>query len=133
MAKLAEVMAVSDYYNVPKKIAEARIDAGVIESKELERIVYWYECKRQEECHGEIIEVDFTEELVENINAKYAELNKVDTFEYKTDLDLKVMRSLDGPRVFTKNWNVCKVADLTQMIEELTLMKKAIEGIYGRI
>ena len=126
MAKLVEVMAVSEYYNVPRSIAEARIDAGVIGSNKLEEIAYWYECRKQKECHEEILEEDFTEELVESINAKYTELGE-------TELELKVIRSLDGPRVFTKNWNVCKVADLEQMIEELTLMKKAIEGVYGRI
>lgn len=35
--------------------------------------------------------------------------------------------------VYSRNWQVCKIEEITDMIRELTIMKEAIESITGVI
>ena len=50
---------------------------------------------------------------------------------YKVGLGLNVKNSLGGATVFTNGWAICTVEELQQMIDELTIMRDAIEEETG--
>lgn len=65
-------------------------------------------------------------ETVTSINAEYTKTL------YSNKVKLNVGR--DGSwsdSVYTDNWQVCKLEDISAMIEELTVMRDVIENITG--
>lgn len=46
-------------------------------------------------------------------------------------LGLKVDNSIGFVGIYKINWSICKLEELTQMIEELTILKQSIEEVTG--
>ena len=45
--------------------------------------------------------------------------------------DLNVQNSLGGTSIYNKDWEICKLQNLTEMIDNLTKMRDYIESCTG--
>lgn len=64
-------------------------------------------------------------------NDKIKEINEQYNGNFKNKLDLKLNDGLDGTIVVKNNWQVCKLEELSTMIEELTDLRTAIANETG--
>ena len=71
----------------------------------------------------------FTEQLIGRIERNAD--NKKKKSRYRVGLGLNVQNSIGGATIFANNWGICEIEELQQMIDELTIMKQAIEEETG--
>lgn len=64
-------------------------------------------------------------------NDKIREVNEQYNGNFRNKLDLKLNDGLDGTIVVKNNWQVCKLEELSTMIEELTNLRTAIVNETG--
>lgn len=64
-------------------------------------------------------------ETIKKVNESYKE----NTFS--KSIDLKVDSSLNGVTIYNKNWAICNIEELSDMIEELTKMRDVIADVTG--
>lgn len=65
-------------------------------------------------------------EMIEKVNEEFTK----DSL-YNKNLDLKIDSSLTGIGVFSTNWQICNIKDLSDMIEQLTILKDVILNETG--
>ena len=73
------------------------------------------------------------EKKITAINKAYEEMRGTSKTYIPNTHQLRVSDSLGGAGIFARNWHICDVDKLEDMITELTAIKKAIEeetGIY---
>lgn len=68
--------------------------------------------------------------MEEKIERKYSENRKAKATN-RVGLGLELKDSLGGPTIFKNGWAITDLNELSQMIEELTIMKDTIEEITG--
>lgn len=68
---------------------------------------------------------------IENINRIY---NEKGNCRFNKMLDLSIVDgSIGGTTIVNKNWSICELTELDNMIKSLTMMKEAIEEATGII
>ena len=67
------------------------------------------------------------DETIKKINEAY----KHSTFNYQATQKLKVDTSLGDTSIYKDNWEICRLGDLSNMIEELTKLRDTIEETTG--
>lgn len=64
-------------------------------------------------------------------NKKINEVYQSNTFNYQATQKLKVDTSLGDTSIYKDNWEICRLGDLSNMIEELTKIRDTIEEVTG--
>lgn len=67
-----------------------------------------------------------TKEMISKINEEFTK----DSF-YNSDIDLKLISDFSGIGIYRTNWNICKLNDLSNLIEQLTILKDTIQNETG--
>lgn len=67
------------------------------------------------------------DETIKKINETY----KNNTFNYQATQKLKVDTSLGDTSIYKDNWEICRLGDLSNIIEELTKLRDTIEETTG--
>lgn len=76
--------------------------------------------------------IEFKENMIEKIGKTLEASKKQNPMKGSCiGIGINLKNSLSGSTVFKDNWEICKVDELTRMIEELTMLKKAIETETG--
>ena len=76
----------------------------------------------------------FTEQTIENINNALTEKKKNNRLcNNELGIGVNLSSSINGASAFINNWQICEVDKLNRMIEELTMLKEAIEEETGLI
>lgn len=73
----------------------------------------------------------FTKEAMETININYQD--NIYSKPVKKELDLKLDDCLNGSTILKNNWAICTVDEISDMINQLTVMKEQIERTTGVI
>ena len=80
------------------------------------------------------MEIRFTEEMEKRIDINLGEKKKANPVSGKViGIGINIKDSLGGATVFKDNWGICTVNELSRMIEELTMLKEAIQEETGII
>lgn len=73
--------------------------------------------------------ITIKKETLEKINEKKSEI--ISNLTSRRELRLNVQNSLGGVTIFKDNWAICDLEELSQMIEELTVVREAIAEVTG--
>ena len=75
-----------------------------------------------------------TQSKIESINKAIDEKKKANPMNHgEVGIGINVHDSIGGLTVFKNNWGVCTIEELGRMIEELTMVKEALEEECGII
>lgn len=70
----------------------------------------------------------FSQELIDKVQDKKFEILKE---AGRNGIGVRLGNTLKGVCVFQNNWEVCRLEDITQMIEELTWLKQILREEFG--
>ena len=73
----------------------------------------------------------FNKEAMENININYRD--NIYSKPVNQDLNLSISDCINGSTIFRGNWALCTVDELSDLINQLTVMKEQIEKTTGVI
>lgn len=78
--------------------------------------------------------IKFNENTINKINDSLSAKKKANPIDSNvTGIGVNLRDSLSGTSAFLNNWQICEIKDLGRMIEELTMLKEAIEEETGLI
>lgn len=74
----------------------------------------------------------FTDSKIESINNTLDEKKRTNPYNGKViGIGINLNDGICGATVFKDNWGICSIEELGRMIEELTMLKEAIEEETG--
>ena len=78
------------------------------------------------------MKMKFNEKTVNEINDTLVDKKRENPVSRNVlGIGVNLRNSIDGSGAYLNNWQICKIDDLARIIEELTMLKEAIEEETG--